>query len=58
MRGCKSPQPLFKKRGLSKPPFHEGGLGGFGFPVFERNGNFSNTHFVIQKIFGLIPLRA
>jgi len=30
-------------------------LGGFGFPVFEQDGNFSKTHFVIQKIFGMQP---
>jgi hypothetical protein len=28
------------------------GVGGFGFPVFEQDGNFSKTHFAIQKIFG------
>jgi len=34
---------------------HTRGLGGFGFPVFEQDGNFSKTHFVIQKIFGMQP---
>jgi hypothetical protein len=42
-----------KKRGPFQLPLLRRGLGGFGFPVFEQDGNFSKTHFVIQKIFGM-----
>ena len=40
-----------------KLPLLRRGLGGFGFPVFEQDGNFSKTHFApIKPVFAHIKL--